>query len=377
MTSPDQAEDVTRQPYYSDGVLYMLWKYLNGRRFTRKDTLTFEDLVPIGLNHIGATALLFVEAMSSLGLEIEGLNFDVSGYSEFQEKTGNEASSSLKKGTKEYEAVSRVMKGKFDFQDVVKGCLLFNKAQMVDYFEFSNHLSEETAVELGHHLDVYIDDFIEDNLEIEDRNFFRFLKQKEDLFYRLRSLEEKYGNQFITRFPKDFFVFGNEAESLFMHTLIASEKLGYYTIQDIWIDEFEIPVEKRSEDYKVRLVLTDQFYREVYPKRVVMRELAFDPKTSNLSLLGNTIEISKTKDSDPHYLLEILFKDKEKVWAYDEIWEDPYFHSREAEYDPQKDWRKIYHAARSVNEKVAKATTISDFLDFSKTAVSIDKKYLS
>ena len=104
--------------------------------------------------------------------------------------------------------------------------------------------------------------------------------------------------------------------------------------------------------------------------------LTFDKNTSVLCFQGKEIEISKTMDSDPHYLLSILFRDKQKTWACDEIWEDPYF-SREREYKSETDWRKIYNAGYSVNEKIAKATMIDDFLDVAKTAVSINKKYLA
>jgi hypothetical protein len=102
----------------------------------------------------------------------------------------------------------------------------------------------------------------------------------------------------------------------------------------------------------------------------------FDIDTSILDVQGKQMLISKTKNSDAHYLLSILFKDPDKTWPFDDIWEDPYFHSRNARYDPKTDWRKIYYAGYSVNEKVQKATTIPDFLDLSKTAMAVQKKYL-
>ena len=128
-------------------------------------------------------------------------------------------------------------------------------------------------------------------------------------------------------------------------------------------------------------MLSDKFYQEVAPTVITASKIStivsFDKKKSVLTFKGKKIEISKTKNSDPHYLLALLFKDKSKELAYDEIWESPYFQSQNTEYDPKNDWRKIYNAAYSVNEKVAKMTTIQDFLDISKTAISINKNYLS
>lgn len=103
---------------------------------------------------------------------------------------------------------------------------------------------------------------------------------------------------------------------------------------------------------------------------------SFDVKNSLLAFNGKSIEISKTKNSDPHYLLAVIFKEKERTWAYDEIWEDPYFGRNHTDYNPKKDKNKIYNAAYSVNEKVAKATTVRDFLDITTTTVSINKSYL-
>jgi hypothetical protein len=130
----------------------------------------------------------------------------------------------------------------------------------------------------------------------------------------------------------------------------------------LWFSE---DFEKKYNEYISKLSL---------PKEI--KTLSFDSSTSLLLFNSKTIEISKTKNSDSHYLLDILFKNKEKVWACDEIWEDPYFHSENKEYDPKTDWRKIYNSARLINEKVAIETTIKDFLNSTKTSVSINKKYI-
>lgn len=112
------------------------------------------------------------------------------------------------------------------------------------------------------------------------------------------------------------------------------------------------------------------------PAVPVITPSTFDEGSSMLSVNGKQVEVSKSKDSDPHYLLAILFREPNRDWAYDEVWEDEYFVRKDREYDQKTDWRKIYNAGYSVNEKVAKATTLDDFLVVTKTSVAVNKKYL-
>jgi len=132
-------------------------------------------------------------------------------------------------------------------------------------------------------------------------------------------------------------------------------------------------IKKLYEDILEEIELTE--LRKNSPKKERSSPV-FDSKKSILFFESKQIEISKTRDSDPHYLLCILFKDKTKSWAFDEIWEDAYFHSNNSKYDPKTDWRKIYYAGYSVNEKVEKATTNKDFLALTKTSMSINNDYL-
>jgi hypothetical protein len=112
-------------------------------------------------------------------------------------------------------------------------------------------------------------------------------------------------------------------------------------------------------------------------KSAVQPKLSFDPSTSILGFANHSIEISKNKNTDAHYLLAILSKDLAKDWACDEVWENDFFRSGNREYSPTEDWKKIYNAGASVNSRIEKATSIKDFLRVTKTSVSINKKYLN
>lgn len=105
-------------------------------------------------------------------------------------------------------------------------------------------------------------------------------------------------------------------------------------------------------------------------------EVFFDQDTSTLHFLSHSIVISKTKNSDAHYLLAIIFQEKDREWDIPEIREDTRLAYSGKSYDTKKDWRKIYNAGREVNDKVAKKTAVEDFLALSKMTISIKKKYL-
>lgn len=52
------------------------------------------------------------------------------------------------------------------------------------------------------------------------------------------------------------------------------------------------------------------------------KEPVFDEKNSILYFQNKKILISRSKNSNPHYVLKTMFQEKNKVWNYDEIWEN-------------------------------------------------------
>ncbi|MEX1013733.1 MAG: hypothetical protein WDZ80_01065 [Candidatus Paceibacterota bacterium] len=106
------------------------------------------------------------------------------------------------------------------------------------------------------------------------------------------------------------------------------------------------------------------------PKKITQNQISY--KNGKLNLNNKEIVISKSKDSNPHYLLKTIFKNPHKIWGYDEIWEDWY---SEDEYESSK-WSKFYNAGYSTNAKIAQETNVKDFLDLTKTTIKINEKYL-
>lgn len=119
----------------------------------------------------------------------------------------------------------------------------------------------------------------------------------------------------------------------------------------------------------------DKLYEKLSEKRVTLSKTEtsspeFRSKESILVFLDKPIKISRSQDTAAHYLLSAIFKDPTKLWSYDEIADE-----MGNEYAKDK-WRRYYNAAYAVNEKIAKQTTINDFLSITAKSVQINAKYL-
>lgn len=96
---------------------------------------------------------------------------------------------------------------------------------------------------------------------------------------------------------------------------------------------------------------------------------SFDPEKSALLLGNKKITIAKSKDTNPHYLLQTIFKEPKKTWSFDEIaedWDEPYDKNR---------WNRYYQAARAVNEKVEIQAHVKDFLKTSSSTVWVSEDW--
>lgn len=105
-------------------------------------------------------------------------------------------------------------------------------------------------------------------------------------------------------------------------------------------------------------------------------QILYSSEVGVLEFNNLNIPISKAKNSDPHYLLKTLFKDKHKQWHADEIANDWSIDSED--YDSRVNYysNKFYQAGRAINEKVAIKTGVEDFLELTKKSININKKYL-
>lgn len=383
-----------KMPYLNDGELYSLWKYLNGFRLVGRSLLNFDDITASGESKLFVAK--FLNLLNNIGIDrVDGLIFHKDIYLQYNKdkyeylKKEKEAGTLNGFKTKALEFLEKLFEGGApllykDTSGIFDFAFYENILGFLEFFEFSADLPAQDRKKLEVFVNTYIEKFIHNELLKDRTNFYHFDKQRKMLFDKLSSYEKDYGKNFILEFPKssDYFLEPDQ-EYLFIHTLIALEKMGYIEIEEIWIFDMDLPPKEQTEYYKIKMALTEKFFDEkeeiiygiAFKKatqkiEVSKRDPAFDDKKSILSFNNKEIEISKTRNSNGHYLLKTIFKEKGKVWEFDEIaedWEDEY----------KKDgWNRYYNAGYAVNEKIAKETTIKDFLSITSKTVSINEKYL-
>ncbi|MFZ2154358.1 MAG: hypothetical protein WAV16_03960, partial [Candidatus Moraniibacteriota bacterium] len=348
-------------PYLSDGEVYALWKYLNGSKLTGKDLLDFNDLIPSNAGR--AFIAKFLNLLKSLGVDkLNGLTFHKDIYFQYN-KTSYDA---FKKG-KEDNALDSVNLKAFNYlEKLILGDInefyrnklglfdfLFyeNKLNFMEFFEFSSHIMPSDRKILANFINSYITNFIDDNLQKDKKNFYCFDKQKKKLIMDLSYKESDYGSSFIFDYLDQEELFpGLSNDFLFIHTLISLEMLGYLTVEEIWIFDMDLSPEQQTENYKVKIRLLDKFFKEkdeIIHGKILKKhtQKEQEPKISNFDEIKSILHfnkkeiiISKTRNSNGHYLLKTLFKDKNRIWEFDEVaedWNDEY----------KKDsWNRYYNA---------------------------------
>ena len=329
-------------PYLDDSLLYCIWKCLSEEKDASRVLLNLEDIKKLKRDEsFLPEAYLYMERV----------------------------------GIKSSEGIANLSSAdKKTFESVLDHLIGFDMRT----YDNLQDLPLKDERKLKKFVNDYIDDFIKDKLVRKRGNSYNFSEQKRQLFYELVPMQELYGKSFVLEYP-DKYMTGSRIEMntdfLFIHSIIALEILEYLKIEDLWIyDAVSLPKEQ-SANYKVRLTLGEKYFderREVVSKlgEGVKEEIKFDADTSTLFFRNTKIIISKTRNKGGHFLLTTVFKDKEKIWEYDEIAEDW------GEEYKKDDWRKYYNAGYSVNEKVAKKTTFTDFLVIGNKTICINKKYL-
>ena len=100
----------------------------------------------------------------------------------------------------------------------------------------------------------------------------------------------------------------------------------------------------------------------------------FNPYTTEIGLVGKSIKIPP--NTNQFYLCKTIFKNgvsKKKKWTWDEILED--WGERDIKTEKSY-WRKVYSAAREVNQKVAVETSLKDFFLTSTLTVQLNPKFI-
>ncbi len=124
--------------------------------------------------------------------------------------------------------------------------------------------------------------------------------------------------------------------------------------------------------YTPRLYILANFIEETIQSR---QESSFDSE-NNILFVGSK-QVKIPSDSNQSSLCKVIFQNKlskKKTWTWDEIFE--IWEGREPSEEDKGSWRKIYGAAREVNQKVLGATGIADFFITSTKTVQLNPEYV-
>ena len=270
-------------PYKKDGLFYSLWKYANASRLTGKSLITFMDLAPLEGNPRFAI-FEFLNSLQELKIELEDITFHKDIYKKYCKTEHDYIMDYITKNPNAdfSKAVKKLLKNQATFEDVFKILGKFDelvkmKLQLnglLEFIEFSPSPSLQNIKPLKEHLGAYLKCFIEDKLfSPELKNFYRFLRQKEIFLQQIEKEVKDYGLEFVFRQGEIISVSGGSVASigkdesyLFIHTLAAMEKQDYFEIESILITDMDVPPEKQTDDYKVKILASEKLSEEYKPK---------------------------------------------------------------------------------------------------------------
>lgn len=252
----NDVREVDKFPYLKDYQLYALWCYVNGHLIGRP-VFQFQDLVAphasemlviqFVLTHFELWGVSFEKPIFHKDIYLE---WSGSAYKALLERLERAKTDTAKK------VLEKILNNDFTVADLKQGQLPLQSAGLFEYIEFGKELSPENRAKIAPFIDRYIDEFMRDNLEIDDANFYAFHLQKARLVNLLQDRQQQFGNSFILK----YWPHGNELGPterdpyLFIHSIIAIEKLGLIKIERVWVEDDTAP-EDQTLDYKVKLTV--------------------------------------------------------------------------------------------------------------------------
>lgn len=258
----------------------------------------------------------------------------------------------------------------------VYDCMLFCLKEYELYDKMKEIFEKET--------NNYINNFIDNKLTINDKNYYRFELQKH-IF--INKIEEDgkinlYGNNFILQEEIDKNGFSKKIPDFcILQTAFAMKELGYLDILDFWEEKVskEGIFDEKTKIYlniniNIKNILVKEInaeYKKNNPEMIIKN---FDTQRGILKFANKDIEISKkNKETDAVLLLKTLIKEESSEWKYnDEILTDWGYHETDFENLPKN---KTYFAAQKLNNTIELETGIKDFIEYNTTKARINPKY--
>lgn len=373
-------------PYWQEDYLYLIYKILKSNERQIKTALSLNDLQSTKWTP-QHTFMKLGTLCEQLGLQFTGVKFHKDLYEQY---CSEEYKNALKliidnPKSKQSIALQNIFSNDFQIRDFSGyGIWALGKfTGLYEFIEFDAKLDHNTQEKLSSYLQEYLEFFMSNQLVAEHQNYVTFSVMKAELLGFLRSPQSKYGNSFLLK-DKDVHLFLTDKEEfLFLHTFVALEHLQYLLIENLWVFDMELPPEKQSDNYKIRLHLLPKFFEDNEPtsakiepaparveQQAPIHQLDFDPDKAILFVDNKPVKL--TKFSNQYHCLRILFEHPDqlgKEWFYSEIAEksDRFNHSKD----------KAFHNAFSqIKVKVALQAGIHDLFHTTIQSVKIDPKYI-
>ncbi|GEM_PF-3869858 len=302
MKGADEIRTVEKMSYLKDHEVYALWKYLNGS-LTGRDVFQFQDLVAPEIGQTN-TLIFLIHHFYHWGVELENPVFHKNLYLEYE-------SDNLQKRVEEYlernkgkenaQSLQNILDSHFNVKDIKNiTSLTLDGFGLADYIEFGKNLSKKSREKVSSFFDLYIDEFINGRLDITDVNFYSFEKQKEFTEFGLKTKKEKFGNSFIIKYEPNNSKMGPQESSpyLFIHSIVALEKLGYIKVEKVWVEDDVIP-EEQTPDYKIKLTLIGQKKEPEKLKAIISSSIK--PSRKDSKKISEIIFVERPTPTGPVY----------------------------------------------------------------------------
>jgi len=249
-------EKISQKPYLKDSEVYTLWKYLNGN-LTSRNVFQFDDLKAPNTSKF-AVMYFIANLFDRLGINIEKPIFNKDIYLQFYGK---------RKDAKKAKQFLKILDDDFNVAELKNNAFLLEKYGALEFIEFEKGLTKKNHDRLAEYFDFYIDQFIADDLVQDDSNYLKFELQKQKTLGLINNYKEKYGNEFILKYEPISSEFSPYHDTfLFIHSIIALEKLGDIKVNNAWFHD-EVPPDEQTNDFKIKLIVLGQEIKEIEQKK--------------------------------------------------------------------------------------------------------------
>lgn len=268
--------------YLSDSQFYAIWKYANSDSLIPKRVCNFEDVAGLETSRGFAIMSMFF-LLRNIGInKLEGLVFHTDIYKKYAGKSYEKLLQIIKEkpDARAIQNLTKVLGGKIselNTEELSDILIVSQTYGLSEFFEYDKPKGL-TKKKLDDFISEYLKIFIEDGLLKDRQNYYNFQKQKEDLLFELKMQYRKYGSSFIFYHPSFDFI-SIPPESLPIHTVAALEHLGLLEVEGIWIFDMELPPEKQTEQYRIKIKLKPQLINIFNPSNPLDEEITFSKAT--------------------------------------------------------------------------------------------------